>query len=1162
MLGLGFVSIVAVGYLGLLFAIASFGDRHAARLRNSAWEPVIYALSLGVYCTSWTFYGSVGRAASNGLDFVLIYVGPMLVLALGYPFLQRVLRIARTHNITSIADFLGARYGKSQPVAALATVIAVVGVLPYIALQLQAVTLSFDVLVSGSGTATVASPPFWRDTGLYATLAMALFAIIFGLRHVHSSERHQGLMVAIAFESLVKLGALLAVGLFVMFMFGGSRQPAYHAALDRVLASPLAGIPVEPSWVSITLVAACAFVFLPRQFHVSVVESGGRADNLRLAVWLFPLYLVAINLFVPAIAAAGLSLGGGTVPDMFVLMLPTATHHPLLSLAVFIGGLSASTSMVIVEGVALSTMICNELVVPLVLRKDALRHASGAGVRGLLLGVRRSAVLIILLGAYAYHMAIGDRYPLASIGLISFAAVAQFAPPLIAGMYWSRAHRHGAVAGLAGGALIWAYALLLPSLLAAGWLSPLGVLGSGSLPAIFVQLDPLTNGVFWSLLVNTSLLVGVSLVAGRNERDRQHARAFVAGQEGGAHAPRPPQPIHAAVFDDLKSLAERLVGRERAERAFAGPIEAYRNKDLAAYTERLLSGAIGAASAHIMVAAVLRRHRVVSGASRAILDEASEAILFNHDLLRATLENVSQGMGMFDSQQRLAAWNGRFVELLDIPEGCAEVGAPLQRILGGSDLWEGDPPSFPGETAGTHRVATHTRHQRRRDGRMLEFQINPINTGGFVLVCSDITAQVHTLEALREANELLEVRVAERTRELTLLNRQLAEAKSVAEAASVGKTRFVAAASHDLLQPLHVARLLTGALAERNRGLKTGALVAQLEQALSSVDELLRTILDISKLDSGALRPQLRTVDINEVLASVVASFEPLAAQRQLQLRVVPAHAVVLTDPVLLRRILQNFLSNAVRYTRAGRILIGCRRRSGRIVVEVWDTGRGIPEDQLGVIFEEFRRGMSTDPDTPPGLGLGLAIVDRIARLLDHPVAVRSWPGQGSVFSVALPPGKEAVPLQLIVAEGGVRNSIARKVILCVDDDPAVLAAMRTLLEGWSCEVLTARSPMLARAQISARPPDLILIDYHLEGDVNGLEAIGSLLSAAGPQAQAVLITANYTEAVREAARAQGYPLLNKPVRPGALRALLSQLVQRGAPGRSSSDPGLAVSSG
>jgi Na+/proline symporter len=733
MLGLGFVSVVAVGYLGLLFAIASFGDRHADRLRNSAWEPAIYALSLGVYCTSWTFYGSVGRAASSGIDFILIYVGPVLLLVLGYPLLRKVLRIAQTHNITSIADFLGARFGKSQPVAALATVIAVVGVLPYIALQLQAVTLSFDALVSGSGRAAGASLPFWQDTGLYAALAMALFAIIFGLRHVHASERHQGLMVAIAFESLVKLAAFLAVGLFVTFSMFEGPTPAIHAALDRVLAARVEVSRLQPTWISITLVAACAFILLPRQFHVSVVENGGRNANLRMASWLFPLYLVAINLFVPAIAAAGLvSFGGGTVPDTFVLMLPMATHHPMLSLAVLIGGLSASTSMVIVECVALSTMICNELVVPLVLRKDALRHASGSGMRHLLLGVRRTAVVVIVLAAYAYHVAIGHRYPLASIGLISFAAVAQFAPALIAGLYWRGAHRHGAVAGLIGGAAIWAYSLLLPSLLAAGWLSPLSVLGSGSLPAMFVQLDPLTNGVFWSLLVNTGLLIGVSLLSRRSERDRQQAQAFVAGTEraatpvtGTAH------PIHAAVFDDLKSLAERLVGRERAERAFIGPIEAYRNKDLAAYAERLLSGTIGAASAHIMVTAVLRRHRVVSGGSRAILDEASEAILFNHDLLRATLENVTQGMGMFDSEQRLRAWNGRFVELLEIQDGLAEVGMPLQRILGEPDGWGGDLPRFP---AGS---APHTRQQRRSDGRILEFQINPIQTGGFVLVCSE-----------------------------------------------------------------------------------------------------------------------------------------------------------------------------------------------------------------------------------------------------------------------------------------------------------------------------------------------------------------------------------------------------------------------------------------
>lgn len=1291
MLAPWFVSIVALGYLGLLFAIAFYGDRSARAWRSGAKEQVIYALSLAIYCTSWTFYGSVGRAASNGVDFLTIYVGPILMMVLGYPVLRKILGIARAQNVTSIADFVGARYGKSQLVAALATVIAVIGVLPYIALQLQAVTLSFEALTSPQsiGRAVATGLPFWRDTAFYIALMMAGFSILFGVRHVHASERHQGMILAIAFESLVKLGAFLALGLFVTFgLFHGPADMAQRVASEPMLADGSSAFGFQPSWISITVLSAMAFVCLPRQFHVAVVESGG-PRSLRRAVWLFPLYLVAINIFVPAVAVAGLiELHGRSIPDLFVLMLPMAGGQSLLSLAVFIGGLSASTSMVIVECVALSTMICNELVVPVLLRRPALGEASGGAVGGLLLTIRRVAVFAIVLAAFAYHQAIGDRYPLASIGLLSFCAVAQFAPALMAGLFWRGAHRYGAVAGMAGGILVWAYALLLPSLSEAGWLSPQSVFGIGWMPSILVALDPLTNRATWSLLVNTGLLVGVSLLSRQRERDRQQADIFVGGEP--QVAPHDAErTAHAATFDDLKRLAARYLGAERVEQVFAGAT-GYRDKDLAAFTERLLSGAIGAASARIVVAAVLRRRWATMGTTRAILNEASQAILFNRDLLRATLENVNQGIGMFDPELCLAAWNRRFLELWGIPEELARIGTPLADIVA-SPLRRGASVAIDldmlleAQTDPVGRAGPHTYERRRADGRVLELQTNPMPAGGFVVVCTDITERVRTLEALRdserrirvytdnvpvlisyvdrderyrftnqpyekalahrdiigrsirevlgderyrrlkphieaalagerqsfeiefpqagfalargtyiphfddagavigfftlyqditeqrraeavlrEANEMLEGRVGERTAELTALNAQLAKAKAEADAANVSKTRFLAAASHDLLQPLHAARLFTGALAETTRSRKTASLVGQVDQALGAVDELLQGLLDISKLDAGALRAQPRPVVVGEVLRGVAASLEPIAHQRGLRLRLVDSGAVVVTDPTLLRRVLQNFLSNAIRYTRRGTVLMGCRRRRGRLAVEVWDTGPGIAADQRAVIFEEFRRLDAGDAETPAGLGLGLAIVERICRMLDHPIGLSSWPGRGSVFSVELPLGAAAPAAPVAAAPRRVPDTLAGKVALCIDNEPSVLAAMRTLLEGWSLTVLTASDAAAARRELARRRshadrgqpeivppeivppdivlPDIVLIDHHLDGSDTGLAVVEALRAEIG-RVPAILITADYTEALRLQAQAAGCPILNKPLRPAALRALMAQLL-------------------
>jgi Na+/proline symporter/signal transduction histidine kinase len=1137
------VTILAVGYVGLLFAVARFGERHAARLRGGRWEPLVYALSLGVWCTPWAFYGSVGHAAGIGFGFALTYIGPALMLLAGFPVLQKIARTAKAQNVTSIADFMGARYGKSHAVAALVTLLAIVGLIPYIALQLQAVMTTFNVVATGGGRVPPGSPTsLWHDTALYVALAMTLFAVLFGLRRVHSNERHEGMIFAVAFESLVKVAAFVALGIFVTFVLFGSPGALAERVSDIPrLAAHLTSVRVQPHWITITLLASLAFICLPRQFHVTIVENGN-PSNLRTAAWMLPLLLLAMAVFVPAIAAAGLlTLPRWTMAELFPLMLPIRADQPALALTVFVGGLSAATATIIVEVVALSTMICNELVVPVLVRRVAIRNGTGTDMTRLLLRTRWAAAFFVLLAAYAFHKATAHTYSLASIGIISLVAVAQFAPALFIGLYWRGAHRHGVVAGLVGGLGLWVNDMLLPSL-------PVNLLpwhGAARVTTLLpFKLDPLSSLVLVSLLVNVALLVVVSLLARKAESDLVQADAFVGGTRSDG-ARQALNPAHATSFNELRRLAERLVGAKRAEQAFAGAAERYSERDLAAHTERLLSGAVGAASANIMVQSVLRRERNPIGATQAILAEASEAILFNHDLLRTTLENVTQGIGMFDANARLAAWNRRFLEMLNVSEDSAQIGTPLAAVF---TNYVGPAFDAPGPAEAL------TRHHRLPDGRFLELQTNPMKSGGFVLVCTDITTQIQTIEALRrrereirEANELLEQRVSARTRELTLLNEQLEDAKRAAEAANVGKTRFFAAASHDLLQPLHVARILTGALTERNRTGRTNALLGQLDHALGSVDELLQTVLDISKLDTGAVQPRLDAVELHSLLTGAAASFQPLAAKRGLNLCVVPSRLAVRTDPTLLRRILQNLICNALRYTRQGKVLVGCRRRGSRVLIEVWDTGVGIAPDQIPLIFDEFRRGSANDADTPPGLGLGLAIVDRISRMLEHPISVRSWPERGSVFSVSVPISAEQPAPQQRRAEDRPTTKLTRKLVLCVDNDPAVLVAMRTLLQGWSCEVLTASDIAGARAAIARRGalPDVVLMDYHLDGTVTGLEALETLSSHTGDRLPAILITANYTEAVRKAADEFGCPILNKPVRPGALRALLAQILSR-----------------
>src|SRR6478736_2696910 len=501
---------LSLAYLGLLFAVAYFGDRYARDWSASSMAPAVYGLSLAIYCTSWTFYGAVGRAATSGIDFILIYTGPALVVVAGYPMLRKMVRLAKQHNVTSIADFLASRYGKSRAVGVTATLFATVGVLPYIALQLQAVSSTFRTVAEPAGWIDGRAGVIHTDTSLIVAALMAVFTILFGVRNVQASEQHRGMMLAIAFESVVKLIALLTVGPFVLFvLFDGpsdlwaklGEQPAVAEQLTRE-GSPL-------TWMVTSLLSAMAFLCLPRQFHVAVVEHGHPA-SLRTARWMFPIYLVLINLFVIPIAAAGLLLLGPQVnPDLYVLKLPLNHGESWLSAMVFIGGLSAATSMVIVACMALSGMIGNELLMPYVLRRQRSWTPGGPQPMGtLVVFVRRAAVVLILMAGYAYERIISGYLPLASIGLISFCAVANFAPGLVLGLYWRRAHRYGVVAGLAGGFVVWLYALLLPSLRPSAAAAPL----KPYLPAPLAELDPVGQGFVVGIVVNTLLLVAISLL--------------------------------------------------------------------------------------------------------------------------------------------------------------------------------------------------------------------------------------------------------------------------------------------------------------------------------------------------------------------------------------------------------------------------------------------------------------------------------------------------------------------------------------------------------------------------------------------------------------------------------------------------------------------------
>ncbi len=668
------VPTASIAYLGLLFAIAYYADRRAVQGRSLVNNPTIYALSIAVYCTSWTYYGSVGRAAVNGVGFLPIFLGPTLMAALWWLLLSKIIVIAKTNHITSIADFMASRYGKSPILGGMVTLFVVIGIMPYIALQLKAVAVSLDVLIDHTdvGLAGRMPPPLWHDTALYAALILALFAILFGTRHLDASERHEGMVTAIAFESLVKLGAFLLVGLFVTYgLFDG-----FGDLFGQAMANPdlrrLMTFDVVPggyaAWFSMTFLAMMAVLFLPRQFQVLVVENVN-ANHIRQASWLFPLYLLAFNIFVLPIALAGrlIFAHGGMDPDTFVLTLPLYGHQDWLALLVYIGGLSAATSMVIVEAIALSTMVSNDLIIPFLLRFHAEFHDDLSGV---ILTIRRGIIVGLLLLGYLYFRLIGESHTLVSIGMVSFAAVAQFAPAILLGLYWPGASRRGAMGGLLAGFLVWFYTLLLASFAQSGWMSdhfltagPWGIAWLKPQALFGLTLfDPMTHAVFWSMLANVGVLLILSLFDRQTAVEQIQALNFVNVFEKGAKGGDEYLWSGFVAVGDLKKLLSRFVGAERAELDLAHHMrqhriiledEAQAPAHLVAFAERHLTGAIGSASARVMISSVVKGEALdVLGVMR-ILDETSQVIEYSQRLELKSRQLESATRQLQEANQRL-----------------------------------------------------------------------------------------------------------------------------------------------------------------------------------------------------------------------------------------------------------------------------------------------------------------------------------------------------------------------------------------------------------------------------------------------------------------------------------------------------------------------------
>lgn len=1149
----------ALAYIAILFGVAHYGDKPGTWANRLSYRPSVYSMSLAIYCTSWTYYGAVGNAASFGWAYLPILLGPFLLFIIGLPLLEKLVSVSKQQNITSIADFIASRYGKRQRLALFVTLIAALATIPYIALQLKAVGMTFMVLTENTTALTEFS-----INELAAAAIMAVFAMLFGTRHIEVTEYRNGMILAIAFESAVKLIALLAAAWFAWSLFSEVSPVSMWQQISRPTSTEWTWQAFgEFDFIVQTLMAAGVILCLPRQFHVTVVDNVN-VRHLKTARWGFPLYLALIAAAIVPIALSGnLFLGTGVDGSTYALQLPLMQDQTWLAIVIFIGGFSAATAMVIIASVTLSTMVTNDVIMPLILqRRQRFPFASPASkqnteirsFQGQLLLIRRIAIGFILLFSYLCYYLWAANTGLVSIGLLAFSVVLQLLPAILGGLYWRRGHARGVYIGLGVGLMAWLFSVALPMYL----------------PHDINDTSIITQGTVISLVLNAAAYIIFSFVAQPRLVDRIQATAFVLPRNVvqehtiGRH--------HQATNGDMMLLLKTFVGEERtrqllayyndAQQAF---INESKKEDVASrefidYVERALTGVLGAATSRSLIEAALRDRRLHLEEVVHFFDDTTQALQTQQSILFSSLENLAQGISVIDAELRLVAWNKRYLDLFDYPEGMVKPGQPIATLIRYNaergECGPGEIDELVSKRLHYMQIGSPHRFIRRRgDGRVIEMVGNPLPNGGFVTSFTDITEHVETAQALEEANIDLEQRMNTRQRKIREINNELTEeierrrkvevelkqAKQEAEEANASKTRFLALASHDILQPLNAARLYLSAMDETTLTAHNQQLSSKLDTALASTEHLLSTLLQIAKMDQGALQPTFRHVQLSSLLQPLIHEYSVLAQQRGIELRTHWRDAVIYTDPTYLRRIIQNFLSNAVKYNRDnGKVLLSVRQRGEHLQIAVWDTGPGITSQQRHRIFDAFYRGQNTRVE---GVGLGLSVAKRMSEQLHCELKLNSIEGRGSCFMVTVPMGAAAQVSQRQAAqeEGTPSEQLT---LVCVDDDPENLSALRALLEKWGCTVETFTSSATALQYASThQAPHGVLLDYQLGDDEHdGLTLVTALRELWGEQLKGALVTAMRDDQVRQQARQQQLLFIAKPVKPAQLKALLRHL--------------------
>jgi len=1119
-------------YISLLFLIAFLGDRYKNKLLEK-YQSVIYALTLGVYCTSWSFLGTTGQTSTNIISHLPIYLGPIFLFVFAWSFIQRIIRVSLKLNLTSIADLLAARYGKSHKLAVLVTLVALVGTMPYIALQLKAIVYSFTQLRAEQDF------NHW-ELGLAITLVLAGFTIFFGIRNIDVTERHPGIMLAIAFESLVKLFAFLAIGIFVTFFLFDSPSDLWQQTSVTIKLEDQFNLPSIASVLAMLVITMAAFLSLPRQFQVMVVELK-EEKNIYLSRRLFPLYLFVFALFAIPLGLAGQLLLGDSVPsDAYVLYLPSLKDQTWLTLLTFLGAISSASSMVIISAIALSTMLSNEIVFPHLYRAKKSSNVDYDSFRLRLLYIRRFLVFSVILLGFGVSLMLPSE-TLSSLGQIAFGAFAQLTPALIAAFYWRRATLTGVYSGILVGFMLWLMFNFLPQF--GLYIAPFS---DGIIPAT-------SMATLISLSVNIFVLWSLSQVSRQSVQERVQASIFLEWQSLKVLTS---QKYRHLDFGELELLVSRFVGVQKASTSFNEfQYETTKkqvdnntyNQLLLEHTENTLASVMGSSSARLVLYSALEGRDIALDELTVLVEEAStHRQKYSRNLLQSAIENASQGFSVIDADLKIVAWNKKYIDFFDYPKGFVYVGCPIESLL----RYNAKRGLFGAGNENTEvnkrleylrKGSPHSTERKYKNGQSIRIEGNPLPDGGFVMMFSDVTAYRKAEQVLQEANLGLEGVVKERTQKLEQANNALASARHKAEQAHIKKSQYLKACSHDLMQPLEAARLFTSALVDQqNLNAMQAQQVDNIDRSLKVASDLLSDLGEIARIESGNIKPQIETFMVNELFDNLAQEFSASAIEAEVDFRVVSRSAWIKSDKRLLRRVLQNLIGNAFRYAFSGKVLLGARIVNNEVNIQVLDNGPGIPQDKQALVFEQFTQLGTTSRQANQGLGLGLNITQSLAQLLGHTLKLKSKENQGCKFTLSV---EQAVARTVERESSPVINTGFKDVtVLCIDNDPAVLSGMVALLEAWHCNVLTADSYASAQQVFveESESIQIILVDYQLNNNEDGLTLISLLREHCKYYLPAILITATTEADIDEKTAKADVGFMRKLVKPAALRAMMS----------------------